>query len=425
MRRSGVSLLFVNQHYWPDVASTGQLLTDLAEHLAAEGHDVRVLCSRGKYLSGTLDLPKRETRNGVALRRLDATSFGRSTHLGRLADYASFYVQALWRIARDRPVDRVIFLTTPPLLATTGWLLRKTLGQRYGIWSMDLHPGAEEAAGMLREDQLLTRLLRALNRAGYRNADFVVDLGTRMKARLRKQGIPAERLHTIPVWNKKDEVYPVPPEENPLRSELGLEDKFVVMYSGNAGLVHRFEEVLGAMRRLADHPDVYFLFVGGGPRRAAIEAFAEDHRLSNFRYLDYFPRPQIKYSLSLADVHLLTLRDRAAGVSVPCKLYGIMAAGRPVVMVGPHASEPGQTITQHDVGRVIDPAAANGEKAATDRLTDTLLALYDDETERRALGRRGRTVFLKDYEREVACQQWTDLIDRISSPQPLNEYARH
>jgi glycosyltransferase involved in cell wall biosynthesis len=416
-------LLFVNQHYWPDFASTGQHLTDLCEHLAAEGHDVHVLCSRGKYLSGAMDAPRRETHNGVAIRRLDATSFGRDTHLGRTADYASFYAQAFWRIARDGPYDYVVTLTTPPLLAVGAWLLKKTLGQRYGIWSMDLHPGAEVAAGMLAENGLLARLLRALNGAGYRGADFVVDLGRHMKRRLIDQGVPPERLHTVPVWNKKDEVYPVAPADNPLLRELGLEDRFVVMYSGNAGLVHRFDEVLAAMRRLKGHPEIFFLFVGGGPRRAKISDFTEAHGIDNFRYLDYFPREQLHQSLSLADVHLLTLRRPAAGVAVPGKLYGIMAAGRPVAMVGPRASEPAETIAGEDIGHVIDPAAFSSIETGAEELATFLRSLCNGDVDGAAMGRRGREAFLETHEQEGACRQWAHLIDQRSSPQTTTEHG--
>src|SRR5690606_9453597 len=126
------SLLFVNQHYYPDFASTGQHLTDLAEHLAAEGYDVSVLCSQGRYLAGTLEVPKREVHRGVTIRRVRATAFGRGTHLGRLIDYASFYLQVLLRVLVGRRYDYVVVLTTPPLLGTLGAVARALRGQRSG-----------------------------------------------------------------------------------------------------------------------------------------------------------------------------------------------------------------------------------------------------------------------------------------------------
>ncbi|MCS3639262.1 glycosyltransferase family 4 protein [Salinibacter ruber] len=405
------SLLFVNQHYAPDLASTAQHLTDLAEHLAEEGFEVHVLCSRGHYLSGEMDVPADETRNGVHVHRVRTTAFGRESMLGRIADYASFFLQVLWWLLTGTRYDAVVSLTTPPLLPVAGAVARALRGQRYGIWSMDLHPEAEQAVGMIESDGPLGRFLQRLADWSYRQAAFTVDLGPYMKARIRGKGVSEKRLHTIPVWNKKTEIYPISEEENPLVDEVGLEDKFVVMYSGNAGIGHRFDEVLGAAARFdGRNEDIHFLFVGSGPRREEIESFAERQSLSNLTYLDYFPRDQIKYSLSLAHVHLLTLRPSFAGIAVPGKLYGILAAGRPVLMVGPEASDTAETIRRHEVGTVIDPGQYNGNGAATDSVVETIHALYENPEHRDALGERGREVFLERFEQERCCDQWAALL---------------
>ncbi len=403
------SILFINQHYWPDWAATAQMLTDLAEYLAAEGMDVHVLCSRGHYLSGAMDVPAEETHNGVHIHRVRATAFGRETTLGRLTDYASFGASALARVLTGPSYDAIVTLTTPPLLPVVGAVAKRLRGQAYGIWSMDLHPDAEVAAGMFAEGGLPARWLHALNDTSYRTADFVVDLGSRMKRRLLGKGVADDRLHTIPVWSRKEEIAPLPHADNPLRAELGLENKFVVMYSGNAGVAHRFDEVLAAAKKLDGHPDIEFVFVGEGPKKDRIEAFADRHGLSNFRYLPYFPRERLKHSLPMADVHLLTLREAMAGIAVPGKLYGIMAAGRPVVMVGPEDSESGETIRLSDSGRVVDPSQ-EGDPAQV--LHDALLALYHDADERARLGGNAREAFLEHFERAVCCRAWASLLDR-------------
>ncbi len=413
-RDSAPSLLFINQHYYPDVASTGQHLTDLAEHLVEDGFEVDVLCASARYLSGALESPKREVHNGVSIRRVQTTSFGRGSHFGRILDYASFYLQVLVALFSGRRYDLVVGLTTPPLLGVACGLARLVRGQRYAIWSMDLHPDAEEAVGMVRPGSLLSRLLHGLNNFGYRNADLVVDLGRYMKARLIEKGVSPGRLKTVVVWNKKEEITPVAREDNPLVDELGLAGKFVVMYSGNAGIVHRFDEVTEVMTRLRDHEAIEFLFVGGGPRRREIEAVIEREGLTNARYLDYFPREQLDLSLSLGSVHLLTLRNEAAGVAVPGKLYGVMAAGRPVVVVGPGHSEPAETTLDEGVGRVVDTQTDEGSLA--DRLEATLLDLASDPETCTVMGLRARAAFLARYEAEVACAQWADVLWDLLAP---------
>ena len=401
------SVLFVNQHYWPDVAATAQHLTDLAEHLAGDGFDVSVLCGQGAYAAGALGSPAEETRNGVRVSRVRTTSFGRARHLGRIADYAAFYAQVLGRLLAGPRYDLVVVLTTPPLLSVAAALAKRARGQRYAVWSMDLHPDAEVALGMLGERSAAARALHALNDVGYRNADLVVDLGFRMRERIAAKGVAPGRSETIGPWADGDEVRPVPPSHNAVRRELGIgDDQFVVMYSGNAGLAHRFDEVLEVMRRLDGDDRVSFLFVGAGPRRAEIEGYVRDHGLRNVRYVDYFPRDQLAESLSAGDVHLLTLREEMAGVAVPSKLYGVLAAGRPVVVVGPERSEPARAVREAGVGVVVDPAAGGG----ADRLEAALRALADDPDERRALGERARDHFLRHDDRPVRCAAWADAL---------------
>lgn len=414
---SAPSILFVNQHYYPDVASTGQHLTDLAEHLAARGFEVSVLCASAGYL-GELAAPREEVRNGVRIHRVPTTRFGRGNHAGRIADYASFYVQVLRRLVAGRRYSLVVALTTPPLLGFACAVARRVRGQRYAVWSMDLHPDAEEAVGMIEPGSPTSRALHALNDLGYRNADLVVDLGPYMKERLLDKGVEPDRLQTIVVWSKKDEIHPLDRAENPLVAELGLEGKFVVMYSGNAGIVHRFDEVTETMRRLRDRDDVFFLFVGGGPRRKEIEAVIDGEELTNARYLDYFPREQLDQSLSLGSVHLLTLRNEAAGVAVPGKLYGVMAAGRPTIVVGPGRSEPAETVRDEAVGVVVDTESS--PSTAADRLEAAVRRLADDPDACAAMGERARAAFLARYEQEVACDQWADALGDLLDYRPVS-----
>ncbi|HET6361468.1 MAG TPA: glycosyltransferase family 4 protein [Gemmatimonadota bacterium] len=398
------SILFVNQHYWPDVAATGQVLSDLAEYLAGEGYEVGVLCSRGGYEGGRIDAPSREIRRGVRVTRVPSPALGRRSHGGRLVDYGAFLAQVAARLATGRRYDLVVLLTTPSMLPVAGWIAGRMRGRRYAVWSMDVHPEVEVALGIL--PSWIARAVRPLDRASHRRAEFVVALGPRMKERLIHKGVPESAIRTIPVWSHDVEPDGADRAGNALARELGIGDEFVVMYSGNAGLAHRFEEVLRAMDRLAGDPGMEFVFVGGGPRKAEIVAKAGSNR--NFRYLDYRPRKDLAESLTLADVHLLTLRGDMAGLVVPVKLYGIMSAGRPVVMIGPRESESGRTIEEVGIGHVIDPDEEG--KAATERLVDTLLALRGDPEGRRRMGERARDAFRARFERGVCCAVWERVI---------------
>jgi colanic acid biosynthesis glycosyl transferase WcaI len=400
-RPAGAKLLFVNQHYAPDVAATGQCLADLAEHLAGDGYDVEVLASRTLYASGHIAAPASEVLNGVRVTRVSSTAFGRRTLLGRLADYASFYGRVLTKLLFGRRYDGVIFLTTPPLVSFIGRIAQVVRRQRYGIWSMDLHPEAELAAGMLRDGSLLARVLAGLDARAYRGADFVIDLGAYMQKRVLEKGVEPTKTHTVHLWGGRADREGIP-VANPLTRQFGLEGRFVVMYSGNAGIVHDFGAVFEAMRALRDDPRVFFLFVGGGPRRAEVEEFARRERLTNFAYHDYVPRELLPHSLSVAHVHLISLRPEFVGVSVPSKLYGAMASGRPILFVGPTRCETADAIAEARCGVTIDPTDG-GDAAAGRRIAEIIHLWMEAPAVSAELGARGRCTFVERYDQRLSC----------------------
>ena len=202
----------------------------------------------------------------------------------------------------------------------------------------------------------------------YRKADRVVALGPYMADRIESKGVRAARVSEVPVWSRKDEVYPMPRAGHPLRERLGLADKFVVMYSGNLGLAHSADEFIEAARRLRDRPEVVFLFVGDGPRLKEVRRAKQELGLENVRFLDYFPRKDLHASLSVADVHLVSMRREMTGVVVPGKLYGIMASGRPAIFVGPDHCETADTIREAHCGLTVRLGDADGLVSAIDRL---------------------------------------------------------
>jgi colanic acid biosynthesis glycosyl transferase WcaI len=404
-------LLFVNQYYWPDHASTAQHLADLAEHLAARGHDVHVLCSQGAYKPGSPRPPSHEVHHGVTIHRVPATSFGRKTTLHRMMDYLSFYARAFVAAVTLPRFDAVATLTTPPIIGLIGTLLRKLKGSRHVYWSMDLHPDASLALGKMSLKNPVVARLAWLSDLVYRRADKVVVLGPYMADRIAAKKVRRDRIATIPVWSRRDEIYPLPREGHELRATLGLADKFVIMYSGNLGLAHSFAEVIEAARRMKDRDDFVFLFVGGGPRLAEVKAAKESEGLDNIRLMDYFPRDQLHASLSVADVHLITMRSEMTGIVVPGKLYGAMASGRPTVFVGPAHCESADTIRQAESGLTVplgDPGA----------LVEALTTLAADPELAGQLGARGRAAFLAEHEKDGCCSQWATLVAELFDGPP-------
>lgn len=361
---------------------------------------MEICTSRGKYVAGRMLADESEVRNGVRINRVRSTAHGRGSIVGRLIDYSSFHVQAL-RTALGRGEYRgIVFLTTPPLLSFVGWLGKILRGRRYAIWSMDLHPEAEVAAGMLRRASPLGRLLFWANERGYRGADFVIALGPYMRDRILAQGVRPERIEIVPVWVDGDEITPIPSSANLLVGELGLEGKFVVAYIGNAGLAHDFNALLESMDELKDDERIYFLFVGDGPQRARIEAYAQEHDIKNFSYRDYYPRERINSVYGLADVHVVTLGAPFVGIAIPTKCYVSMATARPVLFIGPEKSETAEAIRDANGGAIVDPA----QPGASAKIAALLREWSGDPAKTERLGRQARASVLGRYSRERNCR---------------------
>ena len=193
-------ILLINQFYKPDTAATGQLLADVAEELAAHGHEVHVICSRHRYDGSKSDPAAVETAEGLAVHRVFTTRFSRKTLLGRAIDYLSFYVSATWRALVLPKPDVCVSLTTPPFISLIGLMLSKIKGTRNVIWVMDVYPEIAAAYDVLRKRTLLYRVLIRVNRVLYRNAAAVISLGETMTEQLKSLGAGPENIHTVHNW---------------------------------------------------------------------------------------------------------------------------------------------------------------------------------------------------------------------------------
>jgi glycosyltransferase involved in cell wall biosynthesis len=252
-------------------------------------------------------------------------------------------------------------MTDPPALAPIAASAARRANARLVHWLQDIHP---EISLALSDSRLLAALSGPWMRwrdAAWRSAYACVAISRDMASLVSERGISPEHLRVIPNWAPSGEALaPVPPAQNELRHAWGVADRFVVAYSGNLGRVHILEPVLAAATLLRDERDLMFLFIGDGPLRSALEAIARALKLGNVRFLPPQPRSRLSESLSVGDVHLVTLRSGCERCVYPSKLYGILAVARPVVFVGSPQCTLAQSIRQRGAGLVIppdDPAA--------------------------------------------------------------------
>ncbi len=398
-------IVLLNQYYAPDEASTAQLLSDVGAGLVAAGHEVAAVCCNRSYTDPSRRYPARETIDGVEVTRASATGFGRGSTLGRVTDYASFLAGAAARLVLRRRPDVVISLSTPPMVALLGWLAARLRRARTIYWVMDVYPDLAYELGVIERGALAGRLLDRISRFQLGHSDRVVVLGELMAERLPAVGErPPLVVHN---WADGDTIRPRPLAGNELRREWGWDGSFVVLYSGNMGLAHEFDTVLDAAGLLADEPDVRFAFVGGGPRRGAVEQEVRRSGLSNVEFRPYVARERLGESLTAGDLHLVTLRPAAVGLLVPSKIYGILAAGRPTLYVGPPVGEVAEIVRGGQCGVCVDVGDAR-------RLAAAVRAYRDDPGRARHEGGRARRLFEERFTRGRGVGHFVDLVREVT-----------
>lgn len=362
------SVFLLNRVYLPDEAATGQILAELAESLVNKGWDVTVITSQALGHS-----PASENLHGVRVERVAGVPFTRKSHWRRALSYVSLYPALFWRALTAGRADVIVTMTDPPLLLVLGSLLALLKGAKSVHWAQDLYPEVAETLAVIRPHGFAARCLRWLSTFCLRQHDRVVCIGRCMRERLGKRGIHHTQLALIPNWADTDRVQPLARMGNPFRQRVGLNGEPVIMYSGNFGMAHHFDAMIEAAAILAlQCPEVTMLFVGNGPRLAEVQAQVERAALGNVRFLPFQPKEQLAESLSAADLHLACMQEDMYGLVVPSKVYGILAAGRPCVFLGPAESEVAQVVEEFECGAVL-PENIDGHNLAT-TLVDWLQA---------------------------------------------------
>lgn len=398
------SIVFVNRYFYPDYSATSQALTDLARGLTERGFAVRVVCSRQLYDDPTARLPAKETLFGVKVHRVGTTHFGRRRLMGRAIDYATFYFRAVMLLMSILGRgDVLVVKTDPPLMSLPAVLIAWLKGVALLTWQQDVFPELASHLGANPLPPWLDGLLRRLRNASLRASRINVVISARMRDHFIACGIPAAKLCLIENWADADCIKPKSSSASVLRADLGLADRFVVCYSGNLGRAHEFDTLLAAAESLKLDRSFIFLIIGGGAKMPALKRAVAERALENFCFLPYQPRHSLEDSLAAADVHLVSLLPALEGLISPCKLYGVLAAGRPLIFVGERDGEVGRVVGNAECGLSVRVGDGSG-------LAGSLQYLRAQGEARLQMGIRARELACEKYTLTRATDRWIDVL---------------
>lgn len=448
-----LKFLMITQVFPPDPAAVGQYFDEAAQALHEAGAEVKVLTANRGYDNPDECFEPFENRGGVQIYRLPASSFGKASMVGRLLGQLSFLVQSLFRALFTRDLTDLLVSTSPPMCGVVavvvGWL-RPSIKIHY--WVMDLNPDQAVALGVFGAKHPFVLAMDWLNRRILKRANTVIALDRFMEARLlAKLGLAESSINhqllknpilVLPPWPMGQHVSSVVHAENWFRKEQGWADKFVVMFSGNHSWVHPLTTILDAAERLKDDPRFLFVFIGGGKGKQAVEDRIErwkseviekceieqvrDDPLINDSStlpetssfysdssvcsqpavvsLPYQPLDNIRYSLSAADLHVVSLGNNMSGIVHPCKVYGALGMGRPVLALGPKDSYLNDLFSEGAFGWSI----AHGD---LDGAVKELKAAADlSDAERQAMGKRGQILIVDKYSRHGLLEKFVQVV---------------
>lgn len=396
-------ILFLCQFFHPEYISSAQLPYETLQALKESGYKVGCLCGYPHEYTKDTSIPVQEDLDGIWVRRLKYIQLDRSGFLGRLVNYFSFTLMVflnLWRVAE---YETVVVYSNPPILPWIASWAKVLFGTKLVFVSYDLYPEVATVTNTLREGSIICRLMEHINKCVFRRADQVVALSSEMKEYIAKhRDISEDRITVIPNWYSDKPREKQNREENRFYETVG--NRFVVSYFGNMGTMQDMETILGAIRILQKDPNVFFLFAGHGNKMVHLKQIIQEEGLSNAKVYEFLQGQEFRDALTISDCALISLEKGATGLCVPSKTYSYMMQGLPLLAI----------MDECDIVSDIEAGAGcwvrNGE---SDKLADTICALYADPQRTASMAETCRSLYLEKYTTSICTGQYVDLFRNL------------
>lgn len=406
------NLLIYAHYYYPDVASTGQILTELAEGLNDTFHTT-VICTVPSYTGKISQYYRKhkyyyENINGVDVLRIRVPEFRKSFALSRIFNILSYFFSAVFATFRVEHQDYIFTISQPPILGGMLGVIGKHIKKAKLIYNIqDFNPEQVMAVDFT-HNKLVLSIMMLLDKYSCQQANKVIIVGRDMIETLQKRFHKRVPYAYINNWINEKEIYPLP-EDNArvlkFKRKYGLENKFVIMYSGNIGLYYDLLNILKTIEKFKETEDVIFAFIGEGSVLEELRTYKEAHHLSNVVFIPYQPKSELIYSLNAGDVHFVVNAKGIKGVSVPSKLYGVMAVGKPVLGIMEEGAEARLIVEEAKCGMSVKP----GDYSAIEDLIRKYIGLRDSR-ELKNMGEMGRKFLTEHLTKEVSIDKYRDEI---------------
>lgn len=410
-------LLIYAHYFYPDVASTGQILTELSEGMS-DTFDITVICVVPSY-SGTVEEKYKTKRiyeenyKGMKVIRVRVPEFQKSNKISRIKNLLAYFLNSLVATFKIEKQDYIFTISQPPILGGVLGVLGKWIKGGKLIYNIqDFNPEQTMAVGYAK-NQILLNTVMAVDKFSCKRANKVIVVGRDMQETLRNRfnnkKVPKNVF--INNWINEKEIYPLEPNHPKItafKEKYNLQDKFIIMYSGNIGLYYDLENIIKVIGEFKNREDVVFAFVGDGTVKDKVEAYVNENNLSNVTFIPYQDKADLIYSLNAADIHWVVNAKGIKGVSVPSKLYGVMATGKPVLGVLDEGSEARLIVEECNCGVCIEPGNYK-------EISNKINYILNNKEEIKSLGINGREYLETNLTKEVSINKYKkNILEAIS-----------
>jgi glycosyltransferase involved in cell wall biosynthesis len=401
-------ILYITQYFPPEIGATQTRAYEMAKNLAAQGHDVTVLCEFPNHPSGILPQryhgkwKEKDSLDGITVYRTWVYTTPEKTFITRLLFYFSFMFSALVTGLFLPGKFDVVYTTSPPFfVGISGLVISKLRRARFVFEVRDIWPESAVVLGELNNRKVI-RASEWLERLFYRHAEKIVVVTNGIRARLMARGIPASKLELI-TNGTNTEIFA--DRGRGKRPVLGLKDEFTICYAGIFGIAQGMDFLCDVIEQLKPEADIRFLFIGDGPRRRFVEQQKEERRLDNLILIKEIPRENIAEYISACDVSLVPLRKNELFTgALPSKMFDHMACARPLILSVD--GEARKVLTQANAGLFVEPESKQ-------EMIDVIIKLKNNNELREEMGRNGRSFTEQNYSRSQQARELESLLTKL------------
>lgn len=408
-------MLVYAHYYYPDVASTGQILAELCEGLKSD-FEITVICVVPSY-TGTIEAEYKtkrfyfEEHNGIKIIRVRVPEFDKKNKVSRIKNISAYFINSILATFKAGKQDVIYSISQPPILGGILGVIGKLIKRAKFVYNIqDFNPEQVEVVGYSKQ-KVLIDLAKFVDKVSCKLSDCVIVVGRDMQKTLQQRfnhkNVPTNTV--INNWIDEKEIYPLEsnhPKIIDFKQIYNLENKFIIMYSGNIGLYYDLENIIRVIGKFKNRDDIVFAFVGDGTVKEQIQTYSRENNLDNVTFIPYQKKEDLVYSLNVADVHLVTNQKGIKGVSVPSKVYGVMAAGKAILGVLEQGSEAQLLIEKSNCGVVVEPQDYQA-------IEEAINELINQKDQICSMGLSGRHYLEKYLTKDISIQKYGQTIKKL------------